>query len=179
MNPEDLAHDLNLPLNVVKGVCAELARNPDHAQQLQLCQAWGIGWPEMQRLAEMRKPDLESIGRGLAVQATMICSMAQNALAVQLSNPAVVHGLQPKELSSIMKQSSDVALGWSKESPANMGGGNTFNIIGSGGLQDIIALKQMQQDKSSAKERLLARGLPLEVLAQVQPEPISLDVNDY
>lgn len=151
----DLAVQLQLAPAVVAGVCSELARNPDHAQKLELCQKWGLAWPELQRLAEIRPRDLEALGKGLAQQGIMISSLAQGHLAQKLSEPAIVAGMEPKELSTIAKQQSDIALSWAKEAPASMGGGNTFNIAG-GSIKEILDLMAQRQSDRPARERVAA-----------------------
>lgn len=156
----DLAAELNLAPAVVTGICSELARNPDHAQQLELCQKWGVGWPELQRLAELRPRDLETLGKGLAQQGIMISSLAQGHLAKKLSDPAAVELMEPKELSTIAKQQSDIALGWAKEAPVSMGGGNTINIVG-GSIQDIMNLKAMKESEKPALARLIEQGVQI------------------
>jgi len=153
----DLAADTGLAPAVVVGVCSELAKNPDRAQMLQLCQTWGVGWPELQRLAEMRPRDLNAIGKGIAQQGFMLCAMAQKGLAQQLSDPARLALMEPKELSTIAKQQNDIGISQIKETPASMmGGGNTINIIG-GSIQEIMALKAMRETEAPAAERLKQR----------------------
>lgn len=153
----DIAAHVGLAPAVVAGVCSELAKNPDHAQKLELCQKWGVGWPELQRLAELRPRDLEALGKGLAQQGLMISSLAQGHLAQKLSDPATVSLMEPKELSTIAKQQSDIALGWAKEAPVQMGGGNT--IIMGGSIQEILALKAMKETEKPALARLIEQGV--------------------
>lgn len=154
----DLAAQTGLAPAVVVGVCAELAKGADHAQQLELCHKWGVPWPELQRLLDLRPRDLETLGKGLAQQGIMISSLAQGHLSKKLSNPAVVESMASKELSTIAKQQSDIALGWAKEAPVNIGGGNTFNVIG-GTIQEIMALKAMKDTEKPALARLIEKGV--------------------
>lgn len=157
---EDLAAATGLPPATVVGVCSELAKNPDHARKLELCHQWGVGWQEMQRLADMRPRDLNAIGKGIAQQGFMLCALAQAGLAKQLSDPAKVALMEAKELSTIAKQQNDIGISQIKETPASMmGGGNTINIIGGGSIQEILAFKAMKEaeGKQSTVERLAAK----------------------
>lgn len=149
-----------LPVAVVTGVCAELASKPDHAQLLELCDRWGLGWQELQRLSEMRPRDLNAAGKGIAGQAVMISALAQRALAKKLSTPGVVEGMEPKDLSTIAKQQSDIAMGWTKDAPVQ--GGNTYNF----NIGDIAAIRQMRDTQKPARARLVELGVPRELLAE-------------
>lgn len=172
MTPEAIAADLSLPLAVVTGVCSEMARNPDHAQQLELCQRWGVGWQELSRLKQLHPQDLSQIGRSIAQQSIMIAAIAQGHLAQKLSNPAIIESLEPKELSTISKQQSDIALGWTKEAPTSIGGGNTINIMG-GTIQEILQLKQLKEGEKPATLRVAER------LALQLQNAVSTNVEDY
>ncbi len=154
----DLAAQLNLAPAVVAGVCSELARNPDHAQKLELCATWGIGWPHLNRLEEMRPRNMGAIGKGLAQQAAMLSNRAQSILAKQLNDPATVAMMDPKTSSTIAKQQSDIALSWTKETPANVNVG-TVNMFPGGTIQDILALKAMKETEKPALARLLEAGV--------------------
>jgi hypothetical protein len=157
---QDIAEELNLPPAVVMGISCELAKNPDRAQLLELCDKWGIGWPHLTRLEEMRPRNMEAIGKGLAQQAAMLSNKAQEILAKKLNTPAEVANMTPKDAASIAKQMSDVALGWSKEAPVQMGGGNTFNIVG-GTIQEILSLKAMKENEKPALARLIEKGVTI------------------
>lgn len=152
-----------LPEGTIRGICGTLAQtdNTDtHATALSLCETWGVGWQQMEALAQMSRKDLEAVTGGLATRGAAIAGIAQSLLMEKLSDPMVTAGMSPKDLSTISVQQANLAMAHGKQPPIMQV--NNFNY----NPGDIEALKQMRQRQVFAKERLERRGVVIDTEAE-------------
>lgn len=123
--------------------------------------AFGVGFAKLKAVSNMGRVAINEAREAVVTTSLITASMAKQQLVARLSDPEAVAKISARDLSTIDKQQSDIALNYSNGCVA----GPQTNIS-IGDMKVLIQRHAARSPRVSIREQLLARGIDVDRIPQ-------------